>query len=96
MHALFYTHISLNTLQLQSLFLQTINIRKEVSSMGKFQENMVYSVYDICKILGCSNNKGYALVHEAYKSKNMFRVIKIGSEYKMPIDSFNHWLQKEE
>ena len=44
--------------------------------MGKFQENMVYSVYDICKILGCSNNKGYALVHEAYKSKNMFRVIK--------------------
>ena len=46
--------------------------------MGKFQENMVYSVYDICKILGCSNNKGYALVHEAYKSKNMFRVIKIG------------------
>lgn len=59
-------------------------------------EKRAYSVSDICGILGCSNNKGYALVHEAFESKNMFRVIKIGNEYKIPIKSFDRWFDAED
>lgn len=56
-------------------------------------EKKVYSATDICTILDCSSNQGYTLIHQAYESKEMFRVIKLGHEYKILISPFNQWLE---
>ena len=55
-------------------------------------EKKVYSAADICTILDCSSNQGYTLIHQAYESKEMFRVIKLGHEYKILISPLtNGW-----
>lgn len=55
-------------------------------------EQKVYSVADIREILGLSENKAYAFISECYKNQAPFRVLKIGREYKIPIVSFDQWL----
>lgn len=55
----------------------------------------VYTVNDIKEILGLSDNKAYLFISDCYKTQEKFRVLKIGREYKIPIESFNKWLYGE-
>ena len=55
-------------------------------------EKRVYSVADIQAILGMSQSKAYIFIKECYKKQDKFRVIKIGTEYKIPIESFEKWM----
>lgn len=56
-------------------------------------EKKVYTTADIQDILGCSKNKAYALLKQASNSKDMFKVMKVGAEYRIPIKSFDRWLE---
>ena len=55
-------------------------------------EKRVYSVADIQAILGLSQSKAYAFVNSCYKNQDKFRILKVGSEFKIPIESFEKWL----
>lgn len=56
------------------------------------ENQLVYDVSDIQKILGLSRSKVYLWLEEVYKAKLPFRVIKIGKLYKIPKDSFDKWI----
>lgn len=56
------------------------------------ENQLVYDVTDIQKILGLSRSKVYLWLEEVYKAKLPFRVIKIGKLYKIPKDSFDKWI----
>ncbi len=56
------------------------------------ENQLVYDVTDIQKILGLSRSKVYLWLEEVYKAKFPFRVIKIGKLYKIPKDSFDKWI----
>ena len=58
-------------------------------------EKKVYTASEIQEILGCSRNKTYALLKQAIASKDMFKVIKVGTEYRVPIKSFDRWLEED-
>ncbi len=47
---------------------------------------MSYEVADIEEILKCSRPTVYKLF-----KKNLFVVLKVGTEYRVPIESFNIW-----
>lgn len=57
------------------------------------ENQLVYDVTDIQKILGLSRSKVYLWLEEVYKAKFPFRVIKIGKLYKIPKDSFDKWIE---
>lgn len=57
------------------------------------ENQLVYDVTDIQKILGLSRSKVYLWLEEVYKAKLPFRVIKIGKLYKIPKDSFDKWIE---
>ena len=56
----------------------------------------VYDPSDIQKILGLGRTKVYQWLDEIYRKQNYFRVIKIGRTYKIPKESFDKWLEKED
>lgn len=56
------------------------------------EEKKIYSVSDIQRILKLSRNAAYKFVQECYQNQKPFRVIKIGREYKIPVKSFDNWL----
>lgn len=56
------------------------------------ENQLVYDVTDIQKMLGLSRSKVYLWLEEVYKAKMPFRVIKIGKLYKIPKDSFDKWI----
>lgn len=47
----------------------------------------VYDVYDIMRILKIGRTKAYTLI-----KSGEFNYIKIGRSYRVPITSFNNWL----
>lgn len=52
----------------------------------------VLTVKDIQEILGISQKTAYGLVRQAVATGDMFKVIKIGSHYKIPTEPFLNWL----
>lgn len=58
------------------------------------KEKSFYSVKDIQKILGIGRNRAYEFLQDVYKTGQPFKVIKLGTVYKIPILSFNNWMQK--
>ena len=58
------------------------------------KEKSFYNVKDIQKILGIGRSRAYEYLREVYKSGTPFKVIKIGTIYKIPILSFNNWMNK--
>lgn len=58
------------------------------------KEKSFYNVKDIQKILGIGRNSAYDFLQDAHKTGQPFKVIKIGTIYKIPILSFNNWMQK--
>lgn len=55
-------------------------------------EKCVYTVADVQEILGLGQSKAYKFVNECYKTQTEFRVIKVGNEYKIPVKSFEKWM----
>lgn len=55
-------------------------------------ESMVYSISEIREILGVSRTKAYEYIKKVYEEKGPFRVIKVGSNYRVIKSSFDQWL----
>lgn len=47
---------------------------------------------DIQEILGVCEKTAYSLIQQSLKNNDMFRVIKVGRNYKIPTNSFLNWL----
>lgn len=58
-------------------------------------EKTVYNPEDIQTILGIGKNKVYDFLDDVYLNTHFFKVIKIGNLYKIPIKSFDSWLNEE-
>ena len=59
-----------------------------------FSKKSVYEVEEIQEMLGIGRNRAYQFIQESYQSENPpFKVIKIGSLYRIPKASFDHWLK---
>ena len=52
----------------------------------------VYNLEDIQIILGISRSTAYKFIKEVYDKKDSFKVIKIGSTYRVPKEPFDKWL----
>ena len=66
-------------------------MRKETDSSKK----NVYEVEEIQDILGIGRNRSYQFIKDVYQSDAPpFKVIKIGTLYRIPKASFDHWLQE--
>ena len=59
------------------------------------KDKVVYEPEDIQKILGLGRNKVYEFLEDVYLNTHFFKVIKIGKLYKVPIKSFDSWLNGE-
>lgn len=57
-------------------------------------DTKVYTVNDIQKLLGISRSKSYDFIRKVDKEKGPFRVIKIGSSYRIPKESFDKWINE--
>lgn len=55
-------------------------------------ESAVYQAQYIQEILCISRSATYNYLNEVYKSKSPFRVIKIGSTFRVPKKEFDEWL----
>lgn len=56
------------------------------------ENEKVYNPEDIQKILKLGKNKVYSFLEDVYLNTHFFKVIKIGKLYKVPIKSFDNWL----
>lgn len=57
-------------------------------------ESKVYTVDDIRELLGIGRSAAYDYVKKVEKEKQPFRVIRIGSSYRIPKESFDKWLNE--
>jgi hypothetical protein len=58
------------------------------------QYGSVITVQDVAKELVLGKNAAYALVRSAYLSGQPFKVMMIGSQYRIVTNSFYDWLDK--
>ena len=58
------------------------------------KEKTVYNPEDLQIILGIGKNKVYEFLEDVYCNTHFFKVIKIGKLYKVPIKSFDSWLNE--
>lgn len=57
-------------------------------------EKTFYNAKDIQKILGVGRTRVYDYLKEVYDNGQPFKVIKIGTIYKIPVLSFNNWINR--
>lgn len=57
------------------------------------EDKKVYKSKDIMELLDISKNKANAIIKKAYENNGPFRVIKVGTEYRIPVKSFDEWLE---
>mgnify|MGYP004668216025 CR=1 FL=1 len=57
-------------------------------------EKTFYNAKDIQKILGVGRSRAYDYLKEVYDNGQPFKVIKIGTIYKIPVLSFNNWINR--
>ena len=55
-------------------------------------ERKVYDAEDIQQMLGIGKSRTYLFLDEVYRNKKPFRVIKVGKLYRVPVQSFDDWL----
>lgn len=60
------------------------------------ESGQVYEAEDIQTILKIGKNKVYDFLDDVYSNTHFFRVIKIGKLYRVPKNSFDQWLNREE
>lgn len=58
------------------------------------QNRAFYNAKDIQKILGIGRSRVYEYLKKVEKEGVPFKVIKIGTVYKIPIISFNKWVEE--
>ena len=54
----------------------------------------VYTVNEVMELLGLGRSAAYNYIKKVEKDKTPFRVIKIGSSYRIPKESFDKWLSE--
>lgn len=59
------------------------------------ESKKIYDPEDIQDILHIGRNKVYAFLEDVYANTHFFKVIKIGKLYKVPVKSFERWLDEE-
>lgn len=52
----------------------------------------VYDLKDIMSIMGLGRSSAYTWIKQVYLTQKPFRVIKVGTIYKIPKQSFDTWL----
>ena len=52
----------------------------------------VLTVRDVAELLNICEKTAYGLVRQALTKGNMFKVIKIGNQYRIPLNPFLNWL----
>lgn len=52
----------------------------------------VYDLKDIMSIMGLGRSSAYTWIKQVYLEQKPFRVIKVGTIYKIPKHSFDAWL----
>lgn len=52
----------------------------------------VYDLKDVMSIMGLGRSSAYTWIKQVYLEQKPFRVIKIGTIYKIPKQSFDAWL----
>lgn len=57
-------------------------------------ERAFYNAKDIQKILGIGRSRAYEYLKEVEETGEPFKIIKIGTVYKIPILSFNKWINE--
>ena len=57
-------------------------------------ESKVYTVKDVMMFLGISRSAAYDYIKKVEEEKKPFRVIKIGTSYRIPKESFDKWLNQ--
>lgn len=55
-------------------------------------EKKIFTAKDIPEILGICEKTAYNLIRQALDTGKMFKVIKIGRLYKIPVKPFLDWL----
>jgi len=58
---------------------------------NEITEKEVYEPEEIQRKLGLSKNKVYDFLEDVYLNTHLFKVIRIGRLYKVPIKSFDLW-----
>ena len=54
----------------------------------------VYDVQDLIQMLGLSRASAYRFVKKAYENQGPFKVVKLGSTYRIVATSFDKWLEE--
>lgn len=58
-------------------------------------EKKIYTVDEVGEILCMNRSKTYEFVKKVHESRNPeFRVLKIGEQYRIPVQSFEKWLNE--
>lgn len=60
------------------------------------EDKKVYEAEDIQNILKLGKNKVYSFLEDVYSNTHFFKVIKIGKLYRVPVKSFDEWLNGNE
>lgn len=55
----------------------------------------VYKPEDIQKILSIGRSKTYQFLEEVYLNQEPFKIIRIGTLYRIPAEPFDRWLNGE-
>ena len=56
------------------------------------EETKVYLASDVQRALSLGRSKTYQFLEEAYKKQEPFRVIKVGTLFRIPQKSFVEWI----
>lgn len=54
---------------------------------------VVYDMNDIQRLLSIKRTAAYSFIKKAYAEQKPFRVLKIGSVYRIPCAEFDRWLK---
>ena len=60
------------------------------------EDEKVYGVEDIRKILKLGRNSAYDFLDDVYTKTHLFKIIRIGKLYRVPKKSFDQWLNQNE
>ena len=55
-------------------------------------DKKLYEVDDVREILGVSRTNAYEFIKKAYREQFPFKVIKVGKLYRIPVKSFDKWV----
>lgn len=55
----------------------------------------VYKPEDIQNMLDIGRSKTYQFLEEVYLNQTPFKIIKVGTLYRIPVESFDRWLNGE-